>query len=417
MSRVAKDMTPFGDFTMLKAGLRLLTMLLAIAAASAASAATCATNGAGFAAWLKDFERQALASGISPATVSSALDGLSYAPDVIAKDRAQNVFAQNFLQFSDRMVAKYRLQKGAQLIKANAKLFTRIDKDYGVTAPVLVAFWGLETDFGANLGDMPTLRSLATLAYDCRRSDLFRDQLMAALTVIDRGDLTAAQMKGPWAGELGQVQFLATHYRDFAVDYDGDGKRDLLHSTPDVLASAAALLVHEGWQRGQPWLTEVRVPATLDWSQSDLSVRKSVAEWQSLGITAAPGSTLGAASLPATLILPMGRNGPAFLGYANFDVYLQWNQSFVYALTAAYYATRLAGAPPVSRGGNVDGLSFKEVQELQKLLAVRGHPVGKADGMIGSGTRASVRAAQLELGLPADGYPDTTLLQKLRAGG
>ncbi len=401
---------------MLKAGLRLITVLLVTTAAGAASAATCSNTGAGFAPWLKQFESEALAAGISPATVSSALDGLTYAPDVVGKDRAQSVFAQNFLQFSDRMVAKYRLQKGGQLIKQNAKLFARIDQDYGVPAPVLVAFWGLETDFGANLGDLPTLRSLATLAYDCRRSELFRDQLMAALTVIDRGDLSAAEMKGPWAGELGQVQFLATHYRDFAVDYDGDGKRDLLHSAPDVLASAAALLVHEGWQRGQPWLTEVRVPAEMDWSQSDLAIRKSVAEWQSLGITAAPGSTLGPAGLPATLLLPMGRNGPAFLGYANFDVYLQWNQSFVYALTAAYFATRLDGAPPVGRGGDVKGLSFKEVQELQKLLALRGHPVGKADGMIGSGTRGAVRAAQIDFGLPPDGYPDTILLQKLRGG-
>ena len=401
---------------MLKAGLRLLTLLLVTTAAGAATAATCSNTSAGFPAWLKQFETEALASGISPATVSSALDGLSYAPDVVGKDRAQSVFAQNFLQFSDRMVAKYRLQKGAQLIKQNAKLFARIDADYGVPAPVLVAFWGLETDFGANLGDMPTLRSLATLAFDCRRSELFRNQLMAALTVIDRGDLTAAEMKGPWAGELGQVQFLATHYRDFAVDYDGDGKRDLLHSTADVLASAAALLVHEGWQRGQPWLSEVRVPANMDWSQSDLSIRKSVAEWQSLGVTAAPGTTLGPSSLPATLILPMGRKGPAFLGYANFDVYLQWNQSFVYALTAAYYATRLAGAPPVGRGGDVSGLSFKEVQELQKLLAAQGHPVGKADGMIGSGTRSAVRAAQLGYGLPPDGYPDSALLAKLRGG-
>lgn len=401
---------------MLKAGLRLLSVICLATAAGAAGAATCSNNGAGFPAWLQAFKSEAVAAGISPQTVSEALDGLSYAPDVIQKDRAQSVFAQNFLQFSDRMVAKYRMQKGAQLIKSNAKTFARIDKDYGVPAPVIVAFWGLETDFGANLGDLPTLRSLATLAYDCRRPDLFRDQLLAALTIIERGDLTAAEMKGPWAGELGQVQFLATHYRDFAVDYDGDGKRDLLHSTPDVLASAAALLVQEGWRRGEPWLTEVKVPANMDWSQSDLSIRKTVAEWQSLGVTAAPGSTLGPAGLPAALILPMGRNGPAFLGYANFDVYLEWNQSFVYALTAAYYATRLAGAPPVSRGGKVEALSFKQVQELQRLLAERGHPVGKADGMIGSGTRAAVRAAQLELGLPPDAYPDTALLNALRGG-
>lgn len=400
---------------MRKAGLRLLTILLLATAGGAASAATC-SDPSGFPAWLKSFEAEAAANGISPATIQSALAGLAYAPDVVAKDRAQNVFAQNFLQFSDRMVAKYRLQKGAQLIKSNAKTFARIEADYGVPAAVIVGFWGLETDFGANLGDLPTLRSLATLAYDCRRPQLFHDQLMAALQVIDRGDLTAAEMKGPWAGELGQVQFLATHYRDFAVDYDGDGRRDLLHSTPDVLASAANLLVHEGWQRDQPWLTEVRVPADLDWSQADLSVRHTVAEWQRMGVKAAPGSTLGAGDLPASLILPIGRNGPAFLGYANFNVYLQWNQSYVYALTAAYFATRLAGAPPVSRGDGAPTLSFKEVVEVQKLLAKRGHDVGKADGMIGIGTRTATRAMQVELGLPADSYPDTVLLERLRSG-
>ena len=400
---------------MRKTGWRVLAALLLATASSAASAASC-NDPAGFPAWLKSFEQQAIAKGVSPATVSSALDGLSYAKDVVAKDRAQNVFSQSFLQFSDRMVAKYRLQQGAALMKKYANVFARIDKDYGVPAPVIVGFWGLETDFGANLGDMPTLRSLATLAYDCRRPDLFRDQLMAALEVIDRGDLTAAQMKGPWAGELGQVQFLATHYRDFAVDYDGDGKRDLIKSVPDVLASAANLLVHEGWQRGQPWLTEVRVPAEFDWAQADLTITHSVAEWQRMGVAAAPGAKLGAAGLPASLILPMGRKGPAFLAYPNFNVYLQWNQSFVYALTAAYFATRLAGAPPVGRGSGAEQLSYKEVVELQKLLAKRGHDVGKADGMIGAGTRGAVKAMQQELGLPPDSYPDQALLQRLRSG-
>jgi lytic murein transglycosylase len=352
--------------TMRQATQRIATALLLVTL-SGAALADC-RDPAGFPAWLQGFRKEAAAAGVSPQTISAALDGLAYAPDVIAKDRAQNVFSQSFLQFSDRMVAKYRLQKGAQLIKTNAKTFARIDRDFGVPAPVIVAFWGLETDFGANLGDMPTLRSLATLAYDCRRPDLFHDQLMAALAVIERGDLTPAQMKGPWAGELGQVQFLATHYRDFAVDYDGDGRRDLIRSVPDVLASAANLLVHEGWRRGEPWLTEVRVPSDLDWSKSGLDTRLPVSQWSRMGVAAAPGSTLGPASLPASLVLPMGRKGPAFLAYPNFDVDLQWNQSFVYSLTAAYFATRLAGAPPVGRGGDVDGLSYKEVVELQRLL-------------------------------------------------
>jgi membrane-bound lytic murein transglycosylase B len=239
---------------------------------------------------------------------------------------------------------------------------------------------------------------------------------MAALQVIDRGDLTAAQMKGPWAGELGQVQFLATHYRDFAVDYDGDGRRDLIKSTPDVLASAANLLVHEGWQRNQPWLTEVRVPETLDWSQADLQVQHPVSTWRKMGVAAAPGSKLPETDYQASLLLPMGRNGPAFLAYQNFRVYLEWNQSFIYATTAAYYATRLAGAPPVGRGTVGKQLPYKEVVELQKLLAKRGHDVGKADGMIGAGTRGAVKAMQIELGMPADSYPDMALLRRLRGG-
>ncbi|ODT22906.1 MAG: lytic transglycosylase [Kaistia sp. SCN 65-12] len=397
---------------MRKAGLQLATFLALTVSALPAFAASC-KDAAGFPAWLQNFKQEAAQKGHSPQAIA-ALDGLSYAPDVVAKDRAQNVFSQSFLEFSDRMVAKYRMQKGAQLIKQNAKLFDRIQKDYGVPAAVLVGFWGLETDFGANLGDMPTLRSLATLAYDCRRPQLFHDQLMAALTVIDRGDLTAAQMKGPWAGELGQVQFLATHYRDFAVDYDGDGRRDLIKSTPDVLASAANLLVHEGWQANQPWLTEVRVPENLDWSQADLQIQHPVSTWQKMGVTVAPGSKLPDANLQASLLLPMGRNGPAFLAYQNFRVYLEWNQSFIYATTAAYYATRLAGAPPVGRGTVGKQLPYKDVIELQKLLAKRGHDVGKADGMIGAGTRAAVKAMQIELGMPADSYPDMALLQRLR---
>lgn len=399
---------------MRKAGLQLATFLALAVSAAPAFAASC-NDASGFPAWLDGVRKEAAQQGISAKTIA-ALDGIAFAPDVVAKDRAQNVFSQSFLEFSDRMVAKYRLQKGAQLIKSNAKLFDRIEKDYGVPAAVLVGFWGLETDFGANLGDLPTLRSLATLAYDCRRPQLFHDQLMAALTVIDRGDLTASEMKGPWAGELGQVQFLATHYRDFAVDYDGDGRRDLIKSVPDVLASAANLLVHEGWQRGQPWLTEVRVPANLDWSQADLQVQHPVSTWQKMGVSAAPGSHLPTTDLKASLLLPMGRNGPAFLAYQNYRVYLEWNQSFIYATTAAYYATRLAGAPQVGRGNDAKQLPYKEVIELQKLLAKRGHDVGKVDGMIGAGTRSAVRAMQIDLGMPADSYPDAALLQRLRAG-
>ncbi len=215
---------------------------------------------------------------------------------------------------------------------------------------MLTAFWGLETDFGANIGDGPTLVSLATLAYDCRRPDQFRTQLLDALKIIDRGDLTPGQMRGPWAGELGQLQFLPSHYLDYGVDFDGDGHINLLTSSADALASAANMLKSFGWQRGQPWLQEVHVPAALPWDQADLTIKLPRKQWAAWGVTYASGRKLPADNLKASLLLPMGRKGPAFLAYANFDVYLQWNSSLVYSTTAAYFATRLAGAPRVSRG-------------------------------------------------------------------
>ena len=279
--------------------------------------------------------------------------------------------------------------------------------------PVITAFWGLETDFGANLGDFATLQSLATLAYDCRRPDLFRGELMAALTLLDRGDLSPSEMKGAWAGEIGQTQFVPSFYADFAVDYDGDGKRNLVKSVPDVLASTANLLKHHGWQAGQPWLEEVRVPAKMPWEEADLAIKHPRSAWAGFGVTKADGSPLPKDGTQASLLLPMGRLGPAFLAYPNFDVYTQWNQSLVYATTAAYFATRLAGAPP-ARKGSADAPSPAQVQEAQRLLKKLGYDVGGADGVIGAETRAAVKAVQQKLGLPADSYPDPTFLAALR---
>ena len=195
------------------------------------------------------FKQEAAAAGISPGTLA-ALDGVGYDQKVINADRRQGVFAQSFLEFAGRMVADYRMTQGRSLLKKHADTFARIEQEFGVPGPVIVGFWGLETDFGANLGDFNTLQSLATLAYDCRRPEKFRPELLAALKILDRGDLTPSDMKGAWAGEVGQTQFVPTYYFDFAVDYDGDGKRNLVHSVPDVLASSANLLKHHGWQAG-----------------------------------------------------------------------------------------------------------------------------------------------------------------------
>jgi lytic murein transglycosylase len=395
---------------------RLLAWALLAAALGAvpAHAQRCAPT-QNFGAWLDDFKRDAAAAGISRSTISSALANVAYDEAIVRKDRAQGVFSQSFLQFAGRMAAGYRIQGGADRIAKNKALFTRIEQEYGVPAPVIVAFWGLETDFGANTGKDPTLRSLATLAYDCRRPDMFRDQLMAALKIVQRGDLEPQEMIGAWAGELGQTQFLPTHYLEYGVDYDGDGHVNLRRSTPDVLASTANLLKAHGWQAGQPWIQEVLVPPQMPWEEADLTIQHPRSQWVRWGVKGAHDRPLPADATPASLLLPMGRNGPAFLAYQNFSVYTQWNQSLVYSTTAAYLATRLAGAPAYNKGrAEVPSYSLQQVHELQQMLNQAGYDAGEADGKLGVQTRQGIRKAQLKLGLPADSYPSDELFARLR---
>ncbi|MGI6246710.1 MAG: lytic murein transglycosylase [Pseudochelatococcus sp.] len=395
----------------------------AIAASLAASAmflpaaanAACQREG-GFGSWLEGVRREALSAGISPAAVSAGLDGVAYDPKVVSLDRGQGVFGQSFLQFSDRMVSAGRLQQGRKQIAAHRGTFQRIEADFGVPASIITAFWGLETDFGANNGKFPALRSLATLAYDCRRPQLFRPQLIDALRLIERGDLAPSQMVGAWAGEIGQVQFMPSDYLRHALDYNGNGRRDLIRDTADALGSAGNYLSKLGWRRGQPWLEEVRVPAELPWENAGLDRNQPRSRWASLGVTRADGSRLPADGLSSSLLLPMGKDGPAFLAYPNFHILLKWNQSFIYVTTVGYFANRLDGEPAVRRGGKINHLGPKQVSELQRLLNARGFAAGKVDGMIGADTRAGTREAQLRYGLPADGYPTATLLERLRGG-
>ena len=384
-------------------------------ALSSAAMAQCG-GAADFPGWLDSFRQEAAASGISPAALST-LDGIRYDQKVINADRAQGVFAQSFAEFAGRMADGYRLDQGKAQLRKHADIFARIEQEFGVPGPVLVGFWGLETDFGAVQGDFATLQSLATLAHDCRRPDMFRAELLAALTLLDRGDLAPADLKGAWAGEVGQMQFVPTYYLELAVDYDGDGKRNLVRSVPDVLASSANLLKHHGWQAGQPWLEEVRAPAEMNWAEADLAIKHPRSQWAAWGVTRADGRPLESDAMPASLVLPMGRFGPAFLAYDNFKVYTEWNNSLIYSLTAAYYATRLAGALPMNRGAaKIPTLNFEEIRELQRLLAKRGYDVGRIDGILGSKSRQAVRATQIKLRLPADSWPTAELLAHLRSG-
>jgi lytic murein transglycosylase len=388
---------------------------LAQTKAPASAPPNCRNTGS-FDAWLDGFRKEAVAAGISRATVSDALDGVTLDPGVIARDRKQSFFSQTFLDFSDKLISKGRIQNGLARLKQHRELFARVDKDYGVPGPVIAALWALESDYGAFMGKMSILRSLATLAYDCRRGEEFRAELMDTLRIIDRGDLRPEEMVGAWAGELGQTQFLASRYLKHAVDYDGDGRRNLIASVPDVIASTANYLVHLGWKRGEPWLQEVRVPGELPWDQADLTIKHPRSKWAQWGVTLPDGRPLPADAPQASLLLPMGRYGPAFLAYPNFEVYLQWNQSLIYCITVSYLGTRLTGAPPMHRGSQpIPELGYAEMKELQQLLARRGYEVGEVDGKLGAATRGSVKAVQMKLGLPADSWPTAELLERLRA--
>lgn len=364
---------------------------------------------------MKSFRAEAASQGISKQTLG-ALNGVKYDPVVIKKDRAQNIFSQSFLDFQARMITAYRIKQGAALVQKHKTIFDQVQDQYGVPASVIVAFWALETDFGANIGDMSTVQSLATLSWDCRRPEKFRPQLFAALQLIQNGDLAASEMRGAWAGEIGQTQFLPFEYNETAVDFDGDGRRDLRTSIPDVMASSANLLLKHGWQPNQPWLQEVAVPAEMPWEEADIAIQHPRAQWAKWGVKSVSGKAIKTDKLAASLLLPMGKNGPAFLAYSNFTTaYLKWNESLVYSTTAAYLATRIAGAPAVSRGrAEVQHLSYEQIVALQEALAAKGYDVGKLDGKIGAGTRAAVKAEQIKLGFPADSYPTQELLAALR---
>jgi lytic murein transglycosylase len=387
------------------------------ATAPSPRAASC-HNGASFDRFLAEVKSQAVAAGVSQHTIAEASPYLVYDQGIVNRDRGQRVFGQLFTEFAGRMAAPYRMQNGQQHIKRHAAAFARAEKEYGVPPAVIAAFWGLESDFGANMGNLPTLKSLVSLAYDCRRSEMFVNETIAALKIIDRGDLTPDEMIGSWAGELGQTQFLPVHYVNYAVDYDGDGRRDLLRSEPDVIGSTANYIANGlKWRRGEPWLEEIRVPQTLPWEQTDLTVQQPRSKWAQLGVTYPDGRPLPNDNLAASVLLPMGRFGPAFMAYPNFAAYTEWNNSLIYSTTAGYLASRIAGAPPMRKpSAPVAQLPFNELKELQQLLVRAGFNVGKVDGVLGQQSRAAVKAMQIKYGLPADSWPTAELLARMRGG-
>ena len=389
-------------------------LLAALPAPAVAQSPNCHTA-VSFDRWLADFKKEAAEKGISAAAINAASPYMVYDQRIVNIDRGQRIFAQSFLEFSDKMLPAYRLQTGVAQIRKWQPVFAREEREFGVPPAVITAFWGLESDFGGGQGKDQALKSLTTLAYDCRRSDMFRGHLLDALRIIERGDLRPEEMIGSWAGELGQTQMMPSEYLRDAVDYDGSGRRNLIRSVPDVIGSTGKYLGYLGWKRGEPWLQEVRVPANFKWEEADLSIQHPRAQWVAMGVTLTDGRPLPSDKLGASVVLPMGRFGPTFMAYDNFQVYLKWNNSLMYSLTAAYYATRLDGAAPMRRGSDIPKISFEETRELQQILARRGYDIGRTDGVLGLKSRTAVREMQIKFGLPADSWPTAELLNRLRA--
>lgn len=389
--------------------LKPLATALATTLAAGPALAQCGGDFAGFVAGLK---QEAVARGHAPATADRFFAPVRHDPKVIEADRAQGVFQLDFTTFARRLISANRMQAGERKAQEFRATFDRIEREYGIAPGVLLAFWAFETDYGAFQGDYNTLNALVTLSHDCRRPELFRPQIFAALELYENGDFDPATTTGAWAGEIGMVQMLPEDILTNGVDGDGDGRVTLKTSAPDALMSGASMLRSLGWRAGEPWLQEVSVPADLDWTKTGLDHEMTAAEWQALGVQPRAGEMLRP-DLPASVLLPQGRKGPAFLAYPNYRVYFEWNQSFVYVLTAAYFATRLEGAPVFDPGNPEPGLSGAQMKELQRRLVARGHDVGDVDGILGEKTREAVQKVQIELGLPADAWPTPALLNRL----
>lgn len=381
-------------------------------AAAGETAAPAAPCGGELSTFLAGVKKEAVSTGIPANVVDRALAGAVIDEKVLARDRAQGVFKQTFAEFSNRTVSKARLDIGAKKMKEFASVFDRAEQEYGVPAPVITAFWAMETDFGAVQGNFNTRNALVTLSHDCRRPEMFRPQLLAAIEMVQHGDLDPATTTGAWAGEIGQVQMLPKDIIAQGVDGDGDGHVNLKQSSPDAILTAAKFIKSLGYTAGQPWIQEVTVPGTLPWEKTGLQTGMTAGQWFALGVKPRDGNTRFG-DLAASVVIPQGRKGVAFMTYPNFNIYLEWNQSFIYTTSAAYFATRLAGAPPYVPGNPEQGLDDEAMKVLQTKLEAIGHDVGKIDGILGSGTRAALQREQLRLGIPADGWATQAVLDAI----
>lgn len=366
--------------------------------------------------WLDDFRTEATAAGVSAGMVDRALARARLIDRVVKLDRQQPELTRTFWNYASKRVTPERIRRGREELAKNKPLLELVSRYYGVQPRFLVALWALESNFGDNTGGFEAVSALATLAFDNRRGAFFRKELLTLLEIMDRGDILI-DAKSSWAGAMGQPQFMPTTYKGYAVDFDGNGRRDLWNSLADVFGSSANYLKSAGWKANQTWGREVLLPPGFDYALAELDIRKPVYEWAKLGVRDARGRPLPDPSVEASIILPGGVYGaPAFMVYPNFRSLMEWNRSILYAIAVGHLADRLAGDGGfvTPRPAREQSLTRAQVKEIQSLLASNGFDVGGADGVVGPKTRSAIRAFQQETRLPADGYPTVALLNSLR---
>lgn len=370
---------------------------------------------ASFETWLAEYRRHAAAQGISEATLTSALDGVRYRPRVLELDRSQPEFVRPIWQYLDTAVSQTRVGEGRARLDEHRDTALRMQERYGVPAEIVVAIWGIESNYGGNFGDFSTLEALATLAFDGRRRDFARGELLAALRIIEAGDIEPQRMIGSWAGAMGHTQFIPSSFESYAVDGDGDGRRDIWKSIPDVMASTANYLAQAGWRPGEPWGVEVSLPSGFDYAQTELNTRYASHEWAAQGVRPIAGGRLPDFD-QASVIAPAGAQGPAFLVGPNYRAILRYNNATSYALAVGTLAERIAGREGIRSAWPRDEqpLSRSQVRELQQALNAQGFDVGTPDGIMGPNTRRGLRAYQQSIGVIPDGFATLSLLERLQ---
>ena len=368
-----------------------------------------------FAEWREQLRAEAFSLGISEETLL-AIDDLEAPLDrVLELDDAQPEFIQTFTRYLSLRITPLQINRGQALLRQYAVLLEEVRQSYGVQPHYLVSFWAIESNYGRATGGFSVLQALATLAFDPRRADFFRTELLTALKIIDDGHIAVDNMSGSWAGAMGQLQFLPSVFARYGIDGDNDGKIDIWNSLPDIFHSAANFLSQSGWRGDERWGREVLLPSNFDFSLTGTRTRKPLQEWNELGIIQMNGSPIPVANMQASVILPAGAGGPAFLTYANFRATMVYNPSTFYALTVGHLADRYTGGAAIQRmPENEQAMSVADVQALQELLNAAGFDSGEPDGRVGSRTRTAIRAYQQNKELPIDGYASLKLLEALR---